>query len=103
MTSTADLLDQRPMSSPRAARYSPPGPVGRRRLARMHRPALPVSRTGVKLKGNSVARPPLTVAVIDDDESVRKAVRRLVQSAGLSAKAFASAEEFLDAALPPPD
>lgn len=44
-----------------------------------------------------------TVYVIDDNESVRKAVRRLIQSAGLVARAFASAEEFLEAAPPPPD
>ena len=50
-----------------------------------------------------MARPPLTVFIIDDDASVRKAVRRLVQSAGLTARTFASAEEFLGTALPPPD
>ncbi len=55
------------------------------------------------MKGNNVARPPLTVFVIDDDESVRKAVRRLIQSAGLTARTFASAEDFLDAAPPSPD
>lgn len=54
-------------------------------------------------KGNGVARSPLTVFVIDDDESVRKAVRRLIQSAGFTARAFASAEAYLDAALPAPD
>src|SRR5262245_55247952 len=61
------------------------------------------SRTAARLKGNEVARSPLTVFVIDDDESVRKAVRRLVQSAGLTARTFASAEDFLDAAPPSPD
>lgn len=39
-----------------------------------------------------------TISVIDDDESVRKAVRRLIRSAGWDAEAFASAEEFLAAA-----
>ena len=35
------------------------------------------------------------VAVIDDDESVRTALKEMLRSAGLSALAFASAEEFL--------
>jgi FixJ family two-component response regulator len=39
-----------------------------------------------------------TVAVVDDDPSVRKAARRLIRSAGIDAQAFASAEDFLAAA-----
>lgn len=35
------------------------------------------------------------VAVIDDDESVRTALKELMRSAGLPAQAFASAEDFL--------
>jgi FixJ family two-component response regulator len=35
------------------------------------------------------------VYLIDDDESVRRALQRLFRSAGLDAKAFSSAEEFL--------
>lgn len=37
-----------------------------------------------------------TVFVVDDDESVRRMVTRLLRSVGLGATAFASAEEFLD-------
>jgi FixJ family two-component response regulator len=37
-----------------------------------------------------------TVFVVDDDPSVRKALRRLIRSAGLNVEVFASAEEFLD-------
>ena len=37
------------------------------------------------------------VAVIDDDGSVRKALGRLLRSAGLSVQAFASAEDYLEA------
>jgi FixJ family two-component response regulator len=57
---------------------------------------------GSEAEGNSVARPALTVFVIDD-ESVRTAVRRLIQPAGVAARTFASADDYLDAALPPPD
>jgi FixJ family two-component response regulator len=35
------------------------------------------------------------VAVIDDDESVRIALRELMRSAGLAARVFESAEDFL--------
>ncbi len=38
-----------------------------------------------------------TVFIIDDDQGVCKALCRLIQSVGLQAKAFASAQEFLDA------
>ena len=36
------------------------------------------------------------ISVVDDDESVREAVRGLMKSLGYSAQAFASAEEFLN-------
>jgi FixJ family two-component response regulator len=36
------------------------------------------------------------VSVVDDDLSVRKSLTRLIRSARLEVKAFASAEEFLD-------
>lgn len=35
------------------------------------------------------------ISIVDDDASVRNAIKRLVQSAGLNAEDFASAEEFL--------
>jgi FixJ family two-component response regulator len=37
------------------------------------------------------------IAVIDDDASVRRALRRLLQSAGFAVETFATAREFLDA------
>ena len=37
----------------------------------------------------------IRISVIDDDESVRRAVGRLLESVGLHAEPFASAEEFL--------
>ena len=36
------------------------------------------------------------IAIIDDDESVRRALQGLFKEAGLPAKTFSSAEEFLD-------
>jgi FixJ family two-component response regulator len=36
------------------------------------------------------------IAVVDDDESVRKAVKGVLKSSGLKAQTFASAEEFLE-------
>jgi FixJ family two-component response regulator len=36
------------------------------------------------------------ISVVDDDISVRKSLDRLIRSAGLEARLFASAEEFLD-------
>jgi FixJ family two-component response regulator len=37
------------------------------------------------------------ISIVDDDLSVRRALRRLVQGAGYSVETFASALEFLDA------
>jgi FixJ family two-component response regulator len=37
------------------------------------------------------------IAVIDDDASVRRALQRLLQSAGFTVETFATASEFLDA------
>jgi len=39
------------------------------------------------------------VAIVDDDESVRGAVQGLMMEAGLEARAFASAEDFLSSGL----
>jgi FixJ family two-component response regulator len=39
--------------------------------------------------------PPI-VMIVDDDDSIRRAVRRLMKSFGFVVETFASAEEFLD-------
>jgi two-component system response regulator FixJ len=52
---------------------------------------------------DAVSQTSATVAVVDDDESVRKALRRLMRSAGLGVATYASAEEFLAAGEPSPD
>ncbi len=38
----------------------------------------------------------MLVSIVDDDLSVRRALRRLVASAGFSVETFASGREFLD-------
>ena len=40
------------------------------------------------------------VSVVDDDHSVRRALRRLIQFAGFTAETFASAEDFLSSEFP---
>jgi len=42
-----------------------------------------------------VAQAPI-IAIVDDDASVRRALQRLVESAGYTVQPFASAREFLD-------
>lgn len=42
-----------------------------------------------------VKRRPKLVAIVDDDESMRKAVEGLLKAAGFNSQAFASPEEFL--------
>ncbi len=41
-----------------------------------------------------------TVYIIDSDESVRRAMKRLLHSAGLNVRSFVSIEEFLGAECP---
>jgi FixJ family two-component response regulator len=36
------------------------------------------------------------IYVVDDDESVRKAMKRLIRSAGMEVRTFASAQDFLN-------
>jgi len=52
------------------------------------------------LNEESAAMPEPLVAIIDDDVSVRRALTRLVQAAGLRAQSFSSAAEFLTHGLP---
>jgi FixJ family two-component response regulator len=47
------------------------------------------------LRGSQVQKNRRVVAIVDDDESVRDAIKRLMRSMGLAAEVFASAEEFL--------
>ena len=51
-----------------------------------------------RLRYEPVAKKPPLIAVVDDDPFVRKALERLLRSAGLSVEAFASGAEFLASA-----
>ena len=39
-----------------------------------------------------------SVAIVDDEEPIRKALRRLLRASGMEAEGYASGQEFLDAA-----
>jgi len=42
---------------------------------------------------------PLLIAVVDDEESIRRALTRLLRSAGLVAEAYASGTKFIESLL----
>ena len=50
---------------------------------------------GIVLSVISIQRKTQSIAIVDDDESVRTAVYGVLKSVGLKARSFASAEEFL--------
>jgi FixJ family two-component response regulator len=54
----------------------------------------PTVRTGK----HGLAKTPM-ITIVDDDESVRESTKALVRSLGYNARAFCSAEEFLDSNL----
>ena len=43
-----------------------------------------------------MVRPPLVIAVVDDEESVRRALARLMSSAGMEAETFSCGGDFLE-------
>jgi FixJ family two-component response regulator len=51
-----------------------------------------------------MANPTITIAVIDDEEQIRRALLRLLRAAGMDARAYASGQEFLSGwRTDPPD
>src|SRR5581483_4408672 len=50
----------------------------------------------------AMSRTNQTIVIIDDDDSVRRALRRLILSVGLSVTTFGTAEEFLSSDQPAP-
>jgi FixJ family two-component response regulator len=59
--------------------------------------ALLIHDPGVGPGGCAVRPTSATVVVVDDDESVRRALRRLIRAAGFAVATYGSAEEFLAA------
>ena len=51
---------------------------------------------GTSLKDEFLSKSKPLIAIVDDDESVCRAVRRLVRSVGMNAETFSSGREFLD-------
>ena len=43
-----------------------------------------------------MGEPPALIAIVDDEESIRKALRRLMRSAGFTVETFLSGAEFLE-------
>jgi FixJ family two-component response regulator len=48
-----------------------------------------------KRQGSDLKRATLLIAIIDDDDAVRRAIGRLVGASGYAAALFASADQFL--------
>ena len=46
-----------------------------------------------------MSEPASIVFVVDDDPSVRRAIKRLVESVGLTVELFGSADEFMSSAI----
>jgi FixJ family two-component response regulator len=51
---------------------------------------------GCRIAFPTVVRSSPLIAVVDDDESVRRALERLLRSAGLDAETFPTGDEFLE-------
>jgi FixJ family two-component response regulator len=49
-----------------------------------------------RIPGDGVPRESFNVYVVEDDESIRRAIGRLLRSVGYHASSFESAEEFLE-------
>jgi len=48
----------------------------------------------------SYVAPPINISIVDDDESVREGLSRLLSSVGFVVNTFASAEEYLSSGQP---
>jgi FixJ family two-component response regulator len=56
-------------------------------------------QTTYSFSGRAIGQTSKLIAVIDDDESICDSLRDLFESAGLVARCFGSAEEFLESGL----
>ena len=53
------------------------------------------SKAAVRFNGRVMPTAPPLIAVVDDEESVRKALRRLLSASGLTVRTFAGGADFL--------
>jgi FixJ family two-component response regulator len=73
------------------------GPGAESRTPVLYQRIIAVSSiTGLLLGNMTPGKDTKVVVVVDDDESVRESLEALIQTVGLRALAFSSAEEFLD-------
>ena len=56
-------------------------------------------QTTCSFSGRARGQTSKLIAIIDDDESICDSLRDLIESAGLAARCFGSAEEFLESGL----
>lgn len=55
-----------------------------------------VTCQGTTLRMDNASQEPATVFIVDDDQTIRRAMELLMQSVGLKHKVYASGDEFLD-------
>jgi FixJ family two-component response regulator len=55
-----------------------------------------MQRVGNELNAEAHLSAPIKIAIVDDEASMRKALARLLKSAGIEAFTFSSAREFFD-------
>jgi two-component system, LuxR family, response regulator FixJ len=65
----------------------------------VERPQMLRKQCGNELQGERAGETSKLIAIIDDDEAMRDSVRDLMEAAGLVARCFGSAEEFLESGL----
>ena len=63
--------------------------------ALVERPQMLRRQCGNQLQGERAGETSKLIAIIDDDEAMRDSLRDLMEAAGLAARCFGSAEEFL--------
>jgi FixJ family two-component response regulator len=56
-------------------------------------------RIWAQTNGMAIQDKPKLLAIVDDDESMRRALQGLMKTVGLQTRAFASAEDFLNSGL----
>lgn len=60
--------------------------------------SLPMDFVGALADKEKIMADGVIISIVDDDESLRKAIKKLIKSAGLGVEEFSSAEDFLQSA-----